>query len=53
MRVLLIEDEPTLREQLVVQLHAEGFAVDSTGSGTEGVNRPGFIGDSLVPIMLH
>ena len=37
MRVLLIEDEPTLREQLVVQLHAEGFAVDSTGSGTEGV----------------
>jgi two-component system, OmpR family, response regulator PhoP len=37
MRVLLIEDEPALREQLISQLHAEGFAVDSTGSGVEGV----------------
>lgn len=36
MRVLLIEDEDQLREQLVQQLHAEGFAVDATGSGTEG-----------------
>ena len=37
MRVLLIEDEPNLRDELVAQLHAEGFAVDSTGSGVEGV----------------
>lgn len=36
MRVLLIEDEPQLREQLVQRLHSEGFAVDATGSGTEG-----------------
>jgi len=36
MRVLLIEDEPQLREQLVARLHNEGFAVDATGSGTEG-----------------
>jgi len=36
MRVLVIEDEPQLREQLVQRLHSEGFAVDATGSGTEG-----------------
>ncbi len=37
MRVLLIEDELQLRERLVASLHAEGFAVDATGSGAEGV----------------
>lgn len=37
MRVLLIEDEPQLREQLIARLRGEGFAVDATGSGTEGV----------------
>ena len=37
MRVLLIEDEATLREELVVKLHSEGFAVDATGSGAEGI----------------
>ncbi len=37
MRVLLIEDEDMLREELVTMLHNEGFAVDSTGSGVEGV----------------
>lgn len=36
MRVLLIEDEQQLREELVALLHAEGFAVDATGSGAEG-----------------
>ena len=36
MRVLVIEDEAPLREQLVERLHAEGFAVDATGSGVEG-----------------
>ncbi len=36
MRVLLIEDEPQLREQLVARLRAEGFAVDATGNGIEG-----------------
>lgn len=37
MRVLLIEDESGLREQLVARLHDEGFAVDATGSGAEGL----------------
>lgn len=37
MRVLLIEDETQLRERLVATLHAEGFAVDATGSGVEGI----------------
>lgn len=36
MRVLLIEDESQLREQLVATLHSAGFAVDATGSGVEG-----------------
>lgn len=36
MRILVIEDEPQLREQLVKRLHGEGFAVDATGSGAEG-----------------
>ena len=36
MRVLVIEDQDTLREQLVERLRAEGYAVDATGSGQEG-----------------
>ena len=36
MRVLLIEDEPGLRKEFIALLHAEGFAVDATGSGAEG-----------------
>jgi len=36
MRVLVIEDEDTLREQLVARLRREGYAVDATGSGREG-----------------
>ncbi len=36
MRVLVIEDQDTLREQLVDRLRAEGYAVDATGSGQEG-----------------
>lgn len=37
MRVLVIEDETKLREELVARLHDEGFAVDATGSGEEGL----------------
>ncbi len=37
MRVLVIEDEAALREQLTVRLRAEGYAVDATGDGTEGL----------------
>ncbi len=36
MRILLIEDEDKLREQLVLTLHQNGYAVDATGTGTEG-----------------
>lgn len=36
MRVLLVEDEPQLRAELLALLHAEGFVVDETGSGEEG-----------------
>lgn len=36
MRILLIEDEDKLREQLVLTLHQHGYAVDATGSGAEG-----------------
>lgn len=37
MRVLVVEDEPALREQLVSALRATGFAVDETGDGEEAV----------------
>ncbi len=37
MRALIIEDEDTLRTQIVDKLQAEGFAIDATGDGTEGL----------------
>lgn len=36
MRILVIEDEERLRQQLIDVLHAQGYAVDATGSGQEG-----------------
>lgn len=36
MRVLLLEDETTLRENLADRLRHEGFAVDAVGEGVEG-----------------
>ena len=36
MRILVIEDEDTLRAQLVDRLRREGYAVDETGLGKEG-----------------
>lgn len=36
MRILIVEDQETLREQLAERLRSEGFAVDATGSGEEG-----------------
>jgi two-component system response regulator PhoP len=36
MRVLIIEDEQTLRSALVDQLQQQGFAVDQAGDGAEG-----------------
>ena len=37
MRVLVVEDETPLREQLVSQLQDEGYAVDSAKDGEEGL----------------
>lgn len=37
MRALVVEDEPTLRKQLVSNLRDNGFAIDETGDGEEGL----------------
>jgi len=37
MRVLIVEDETALREQLRAQLEGAGFAVDAAADGTEGL----------------
>ena len=37
MRTLLVEDEASLREQLIHHLQAEGFAVDAAQDGEEGL----------------
>jgi two-component system response regulator PhoP len=37
MRVLVVEDEAALREQLVAQLRQQGYAVDAAADGHEGL----------------
>lgn len=37
MRALVIEDEDTLREQIVERLQTEGFAIDAAADGEEGL----------------
>lgn len=37
MRALVVEDEPTLREQLVASLREQGFAIDQADDGEEGL----------------
>ena len=37
MRVLLVEDNAPLREALAKRLRSDGFAVDETGEGKEGL----------------
>jgi two-component system response regulator PhoP len=37
MRALVIEDDETLRAQLVAALRDQGFAIDETGDGNEGL----------------
>jgi two-component system, OmpR family, response regulator PhoP len=37
MRILLVEDEPALQHQVRSQLEAQGYTVDSTGEGKEGL----------------
>ena len=36
MRILVVEDEPALREQLIQRLRGEGYAVDAAADGEEG-----------------
>lgn len=37
MRILLVEDEPTLREQLSTQLKGKGYSVDAAADGETGL----------------
>lgn len=37
MRTLIVEDDPTLRQQLVTAMREQGFAIDETGDGEEGL----------------
>ncbi len=37
MRILVVEDEKNLREQLLMRLQAEGYAVDTAADGEEGL----------------
>jgi two-component system response regulator PhoP len=37
MRILVVEDEPALQAQIRSQLEAQGYTVDSTGEGKEGL----------------
>lgn len=37
MRILVIEDEVTLQEQIRRKLESEGFMVDTCGDGNEGL----------------
>jgi two-component system response regulator PhoP len=37
MRILVVEDEPALQQQLRSHLEAQGYTVDSTGEGKEGL----------------
>lgn len=43
MRLLIIEDEHALQQQLVEQLQADGFAVDSSSDGQDGL----FLGEEF------
>lgn len=38
MRLLLVEDEPQLRETLVSQLRKEGYAIDAAANGRDGLH---------------
>ena len=37
MRTLIVEDDPALRQQLVTAMREQGFAIDETGDGEEGL----------------
>ena len=37
MRILIIEDEAALRQQVIERLGAEGYTVDASGNGKEGL----------------
>ena len=37
MRILLVEDEPTLQQQVRDDLQGQGYTVEATGDGKEGL----------------
>ena len=37
MRALVVEDDNTLREQIVAELREQGYAIDETGDGSDGL----------------
>lgn len=37
MRALVVEDDNTLREQIVTELREQGYAIDETGDGSDGL----------------
>ena len=63
MRVLIVEDEPNLRQQLQNTLEGAGYVVDTAGDGEEGageraatgrkrqiaVPSPGWVSSAIVP----
>ena len=38
-RILLVEDEPLIRDLLTHNLHAEGYAIDAVATATEALAR--------------
>lgn len=40
-RILVVEDEPSIRDSVVYALESEGFAVDWTGSGADALAKAG------------
>ncbi|MGZ0656935.1 two-component system response regulator CreB [Coraliomargarita sp. W4R53] len=47
-RVLVVEDEPSIRDSIVYALESEGFRVDCTASGTEALAKAKAVSYQLV-----
>lgn len=47
-RVLVVEDEPSIRDSIVYALESEGFRVDYTASGTEALSKAKALSYQLV-----
>ncbi len=47
-RVLVVEDEPSIRDSIVYALESEGFSVDWTASGVEALAKAGEVAYQLI-----